>query len=443
MIRQVIRRGMDTREIGYRDSIDLGIDEHFTKLERSKSAGVADIALTDYDYLKPRSKLLVQQHSTQSDTVGSWFEFPGHYGSVDAGQRSARIRMEASEAARLVVRLEGNVRGLHAGHVFSLSDHPCESANREYLVCDSILHAKASNLQVGNQQAFECTLCVECIPAKQTFRLPTRTARPIMRGPHSAVVCGKAGEEIWTDSYGRIKVQFPWDRLGKNNEASSCWIRVAQSSAGKNWGSMSIPRIGDEVIVEFLDGNPDRPIVTGRVYNADHMPADALTAAMNKTTFKSRSTKGGDATAFHELSFDDTKDKEVITFQSERDFKRIVENDDSLTVGFEKKSPGNRTVSVYNNETVSIGLGSGNGTYTLEAAKGILLKCGSSSIHMTPDSIEITSGKVVIKASDALQAQGGSVTVQANQSLDLKGNAGVNAQSSASFVIKGAIVQIN
>ncbi len=110
--------------------------------------------------------------------------------------------------------------------------------------------------------AFECTLSVECIPAKQTFRLPTRTARPIMRGPHSAVVCGKAGEEIWTDSYGRIKVQFPWDRLGKNNEASSCWIRVAQSSAGKNWGSMSIPRIGDEVIVEFLDGNPDRPIVT-------------------------------------------------------------------------------------------------------------------------------------------------------------------------------------
>ncbi len=126
------------------------------------------------------------------------------------------------------------------------------------------------------------------------------------------------GEEIWTDSYGRVKVQFPWDRDGASNELSSCWIRVSQAWTGKNWGAMSLPRIGDEVIVEFLDGNPDRPIITGRVYNAERMPPEKLADAQAKTIFRTRSTKGGDATAFHELTFDDTKDKELILFQSER-----------------------------------------------------------------------------------------------------------------------------
>ena len=264
-----------------------------------------------------------------------------------------------------------------------------------------------------------------------------------MVGPHIATVSGKAGEEIWTDPYGRIKVQFPWDRDGKNDELSSCWIRVAQASTGKNWGAMSLPRIGDEVIVEFLDGDPDRPIVTGRVYNAERMPPEGLAAAQAKTIFRTRSTKGADATAFHELTFDDTKDKEQILLQSERDFVRIVENNDSLKVGFEKKSPGDRSVDIYNNEAVTVGLGSGSGSYTLEAGKSIVLRCGDSKIEMTGSSIQISAPAITLKATGELKAQGANLTAQADAAMKLAGGATCNLESSGTTVVKGAMVQIN
>lgn len=264
-----------------------------------------------------------------------------------------------------------------------------------------------------------------------------------MLGPHLATVSGKAGEEIWTDPYGRIKVQFPWDRDGKSDELSSCWIRVSQAWTGKSWGAMSLPRIGDEVIVEFLEGNPDRPIVTGRVFNAERMPPEKLAAAQAKTVFRTRSTKGGDATAFHELTFDDTKDKESILFQSERDFSRIVENNDTLKVGFEKMSPGDRSVEIYNNENIKVGLGSGAGTYTLEAATSIVLKCGDSQIEMTPSGVKITASSITLKATGEFVTQGANVTIKADAALKLSGGASSNFESGGNVVVKGAMVNIN
>lgn len=429
--------------IAYRDPVHKGTDEYLTSYTALKELGVGSITLNDYDFEKPRSPLLVQQKSGNPNASFECYEFPGRYNVLDDGQRFARIRMESEDSAREAIRMNGNARGMRAGSLFTLSEHPNAKFNKKYLTTTAMIVVQNSGSHAGNSRSFDCSSTLSCQDITLPFRCALITPRPTIAGPHIATVSGKTGEEIWTDPYGRIKVQFPWDRDGKNDELSSCWVRVAQAWTGKNWGAMSLPRIGDEVIVEFLDGNPDRPIVTGRVYNAERMPPEKLAAAQAKTVFRTRSTKGGDATAFHELTFDDTKDKESILFQSERDFSRIVENNDTLKVGFEKQAPGNRSVEVYNNEDVKVGLGSGAGAYTLEAATSIVLKCGDSQIEMTPAGVKITSPRITLKATGEFIAQGANVTIAADAALKLSGGACSNFESAGNVVVKGAIVKIN
>src|SRR5947208_4836977 len=170
-----------------------------------------------------------------------------------------------------------------------------------------------------------------------------------MYGSQTAVVVGQSGEEIWTDSQGRVKVQFYWDRNGKKNDDSSCWVRVATSWAGKNWGFIQIPRIGQEVIVDFLEGDPDRPIVTGRVYNADQTPPYTLPGDQTQSGVKSRSSKGGGTDNFNEIRFEDKKGSEQIVIHAEKDEQIDVENNESVTIGKD------RTESVGANESITIG----------------------------------------------------------------------------------------
>ena len=165
------------------------------------------------------------------------------------------------------------------------------------------------------------------------YRPPRVTPKPIVQGPQTAVVVGKAGEEIWTDKYGRVKVQFHWDREGKRNENSSCWIRVSHPWAGKGWGAVAIPRIGQEVIVDFLEGDPDQPIITGRVYNAEQMPPYELPANQTQSGIKSRSSKGGDTENFNEIRFEDKKGSEEVYIHAEKDQNIVVENDQTIAVG--------------------------------------------------------------------------------------------------------------
>lgn len=463
--------------IAYREIIPPSLDNYLSEFKSAKEFGSGSVVLNDYDFEKPKSPLLVKQNSPVRKSEFEWFDFPGRYTESDQGQRLARIRMESQDAARSWVQMQGNCRGLRAGHLFHLKDHPDDDANIQYLITSTSISITAPSLQSGESGDFQCNSTITCQPTKIPFRSQLQTVRPIMRGPHVATVCGKKGEEIWTDRYGRIKVQFPWDREGKGDENSSCWIRVSQTSTGKNWGAMSLPRIGDEVIVEFLDGNPDCPIVTGRVYNADRMPPESLSTSQAKTVFRTRSTKGADATAFHELTFDDTKDKESIYFRSERDFKRVVENNDSLQVGYEKKSPGDQKIEIYNDQTVVIGQGSSSGSCswtiqknhtveivqgnqtntvsqgnytnkiaagsaTINAAKSITLICGSSKIELTPSSIQISSPSITLKADGSFQASGATMSVKADGSLDLSGGMS-NLKASGILGVKGALVQIN
>jgi type VI secretion system secreted protein VgrG len=192
-----------------------------------------------------------------------------------------------------------------------------------------------------------------CIPKRVPYRPERITPRPFVQGPQTAIVTGPGGEEIYVDNYGRVKVQFHWDRLGEKNENSSCWIRVSQGWAGQNWGMFHHPRIGQEVIVDFLEGDPDRPIVTGRVYNAENMYPYGLPGEKTKSGVKSRSSKNGSAENFNELRFEDLKGSEQIYMHAEKDLDTVVQNNETRIVGTD--GTGDRTTEIKNNEKNTIG----------------------------------------------------------------------------------------
>jgi type VI secretion system secreted protein VgrG len=181
--------------------------------------------------------------------------------------------------------------------------------------------------------------------SSETFRAPRSTPRPIVHGPQTAIVVGPAGDEIYTDKYGRVKVQFHWDREGKHDENSSCWMRVSHPWAGKGWGAISVPRIGQEVIVDFLEGDPDRPIITGRVYNAETMPPFGMPAGAVVSGIKSNTHKGG---GYNELSMDDTAGKEKITIHGQYDMNTTVEHDQTNTIN------NNRSTQVVVDDSLNV-----------------------------------------------------------------------------------------
>ncbi|MEM8735911.1 MAG: type VI secretion system tip protein TssI/VgrG, partial [Planctomycetota bacterium] len=224
-----------------------------------------------------------KQASAEGDAQWTRYHYPGEFTETDRGQALAKLRQQSWDAAAVDVRFEGNPRRVRAGNVFELSEHPESEHNVEYLVTETRTSASLAAAQAGLDSEFSFAVEIAGQPSKVPFRSALSASSTSILGPHVAVVTGKADEEIWTDKYGRIKVQFPWDPDGGNDENSSCWVRVAQPWTGKTWGAMSLPRIGEEVIVQFVDGNPDRPIVVGRLNNADMMPPDALGEAQSKT----------------------------------------------------------------------------------------------------------------------------------------------------------------
>jgi type VI secretion system secreted protein VgrG len=285
-------------------------------------------ALNDYDFKKPRSSLLaksvIKRDHAYSD--GEIYDYPGHYWNIEQGQIFARARIEELHAQFEQVRGSTNARGLAVGALFRLTGYPREDQNREYLVTSTTIHLQTSDYESGGGDSgpeFSCSFTA--IDSQQPYRPPRTTPKPVVQGPQTAIVVGKSGEEIWTDEYGRIKVQFHWDRDGRLDENSSCWVRVAQPWTGKNWGAMHIPRVGQEVIVEFLEGDPDRPIVTGCVYNRDNMPPYPLPEYKTRTTLKSQSSKGGGGC--NELRFEDRKGSEQIFVHAQRDMDQRVRSD--------------------------------------------------------------------------------------------------------------------
>src|SRR5882757_7765403 len=324
---------------------------------------------TDFDFIKPRTSLLAQAATagTYPKSDAEVFAYPGGYLVVGDGTNYAKRRLEALQQQHERVVGSGNVRALAVGGLFTLENYPREDQNREYLVVATVHHFGGTDYESGVSHGMaDVTVSFDAVPSKQPYRSPLTTRRARVAGPQTAIVVGPGGEEIYTDKYGRVKVQFHWDRVGKRDENSSCWVRVSQAWAGKNWGSIHIPRIGQEVIVSFLEGDPDRPIITGRVYNAAEMPPYDLPANQTQSGIKSRSSKGGSPANFNELRFEDKMGSELLTIHAEKDQEISVEHDEAHSVGHDRtksivhdettKVGHDRTETVGNNETITIGV---------------------------------------------------------------------------------------
>jgi type VI secretion system secreted protein VgrG len=304
---------------------------------------------TDYNFETPSTSLLVNVAGPNQFEI---YDYPGEYSKRGEGESLAKIRLQEETAPAFVGYASGNCRSFFSGALFTLEDHYREDLNQQYLITAMTFRAsQGGDYGSGGMDnldpefAFEGNF--ECIPAIIPFRPLRVSPRPSVRGCQTAVVVGPAGEEIYTDKYGRVKVQFHWDHEGKKNENSSCWVRCSHPWAGVGWGAVSIPRIGQEVVVDFLEGDPDQPIIIGRVYNAEAMPPYGLPASAVISGVKSNSTKGGGG--YNEIILDDTKGNELIRIHGQYDEDITIEHDERVKIG------NDRTENVGHNETITIG----------------------------------------------------------------------------------------
>ena len=329
-------------------------EPHISRWRFEKIVRPGQVVLNDFDFEKPGAKLEVNASDVKPHQKADYevYDYPGEYVEADEGDRYARVRIEELHSRYEEARGASNVGYLTAGGLFDLECRDPKLAaelNDRYLLAE-VHHTISLGRYFSQGEGGEhYGNTFGAIPAKITYRPRRITVVPRIQGPQTAIVVGPKGEEIHTDKYGRVKVQFHWDRYGKRDENSSCWVRVAQVWAGKNWGGIHIPRIGQEVIVEFLEGDPDRPIITGRVYNAEQMPPYDLPAHKTWSGIKSRSSKGGSPANFNEIRFEDKKGEEELYIHAEKNQTNIVENDEVTDVGHD------RTETVGNDETITIG----------------------------------------------------------------------------------------
>lgn len=317
---------------------DVQADDVITNWQMEQELRTGKYSLTDYNFETPSANLMAQNSTlvqVGGNTKFEIYDYPGEYLNLSQGEALTKLRMGGEEADHLVVSGSGTCRAFTSGYKFTLEDHYRKDMNDAYVLTE-IQHVAS----VGGSYSFGDAGTGEhysnhfnCIPANVQFRPPRKTPEPFVQGPQTALVVGKTGEEIWVDKYGRIKVQFYWDRLGKKDDKSSCWIRVSQPWAGSGWGAMWIPRIGQEVIVDFLEGDPDRPLITGRVYNAEQVVPYSLPDNQTRSTFMSRSSKGGTASNYNEVRFEDKKDSEQIFINAEKDMDLRVEKESREFVG--------------------------------------------------------------------------------------------------------------
>ncbi len=403
---------------GY-DAGTVATEEHIYGWRPRQEIDPGQYITSDYDFERPKANLLTKQLHPVGHTHDAWerYAWPGGYTDVGDGENYARARIEALQAEQVRATGEATVRTAAPGYLFNLTRCPLADQNAQHLIVGvnyrlrnndyetyafrprsrknmaatkpkATAGSKASKATTTTKTALDAskeadhdddndvsalwnfTLLTQ--PAKLAYRAQPLTPKPKSHGPQVAVVVGPAGEEIYTDKYGRIKVQFPWDRYGANNENSSCWMRVSHPWAGSNYGAIHIPRIGQEVIVDHIDGDPDYPIITGRVYNADQMPPWSLPDNKTQSGILTRSSKGGAAGAgmkaaigdANAIRFEDLKGKEQLWLHAQKDQLTEVENDEDKWVGRDRRKTidrdelnhiqRDRTETVDRNETITV-----------------------------------------------------------------------------------------
>jgi len=422
---------------------DAGWQGSVTHWESSEQLRPGLFTLRDHHFELPTQSLEANEPSTiqiGNNSALEIYDYPGEYAQLfnmpeerldqvqSEGESAVRLRMESEEAPHHVARGTSHCPHLVSGHKFTFREHYQWSG--EYVVVSVQHHARQTPAyETDNPTMDFYQNSFGCIPFKVPYRPPRRTPKPVVHGTQTAMVTGPSKEEIYVDKYGRVKVQFFWDRKGKQDEKSSCWVRVATPWAGNRWGMIHIPRIGQEVVVDFLEGDPDQPIIVGSVWNPDQMPPYDLPGKMTQSGIKSRSTTGGGGSNFNEIRFEDQKGSEEVYVHAERQMTTVVEANESRNVGgsrnttiykddIEVVETGNHKLTVQKkNQEMDILLGNqvifvqaGNiesqapaGTHRMDANEILLsatthlkIQCGASIIEMTPGTITISSPLVKI-----------------------------------------------
>jgi type VI secretion system secreted protein VgrG len=448
-------------------------------LWREHAVHIGRVALNDYDYLQPSQGL---EAWTDGNGAEESYDYPGKYTTRDEGERYTRLQMEAVEALHHSVKGTSTCRGFLSGSRFELEDHYRSDANQEYMLLQVQHFGTVGDYRSGSGATASTEYRNEffAIPAKVDYRPVAVTAKPAVRGSQTALVVGPSGEEVYVDKHGRIKVQFYWDRYGQKNENSSCWIRVASPWAGKNWGAVAIPRIGNEVLVHFIEGDPDRPIVVASVYNAEQTPPFALPGAGIQMGMKSRSSKGGGG--HNEITLTDTKGQELVNIHAQHnmnttvlnDMTTTVKNDDTQTVENDRKITVNGTHTETIKKDTSITVSEGDHSTTVSAGKQtntvnkaievtsetakisvtaateILLEVGAASFQMKADgtiklkgvNISIEGVALAAKGSAKVAISGAIISSEAQALNSMKG-AQVMSEGSATNIVKGGMVMLN
>jgi type VI secretion system secreted protein VgrG len=489
---------------GTRDELRL------TGWMKTQELGSGKNTLQDYNYGKPMLDMMVSQPVMDSVQVGRLthklkvggndqfevYDYPGNYGiryqamgDKSTGTGLAKTGMEEMELSQFSIRGQSNVHCLIPGYRFTVTRHP--NADGTY-VLGSVTHSAVEGDFHSGDRTVEShySNTFTCFPVALRYHPARTTVKAHVWGCQTAEVVGPAGEEIYTDDKGRVKVQFHWDREGKKDAASSCWIRVASFWAGKQWGAIHIPRIGQEVVVDFLEGDPDCPIVVGSVYNALNMPPYSLPANKTQSGIISRSSKGGGAANFNQIRFEDLKGSEELNIHAEKDENIVVEHCKTENVGVDETIDigNNRTETVHANETLTviqdrtrtvmqnemvtvaltrmhnvgineaIDIGAAQevniGAYqmvTIGAKQDVSI--GGTRTTQVDGSDKLNVGKTIeVHAGDEISfctgmskivmKKDGTITIEGTE-IDLKASATINSKASATYVIKGGLVQIN
>ncbi|OSQ51929.1 type VI secretion system Vgr family protein [Marivita geojedonensis] len=439
----------------------------WSDLEKVRSGKVV---LDDYNFETSTAVLKSESVKTDRDHIkeaNERYDYPGHFRSGDLGEHRARVRMEAEAVAHLTISGVSDAVNLAVGRTFSVSKLPLANDAKEVMLAECVhtfvqIEAFVADIFKGIKEPETLIdlpiktdephmVSFRVVEADKQYRAPLVTPWPKVGGIHTAIVTGPSGEEIHTDEYGRIKVQFHWDRDGNKDDKTTCWVRTMMPWTGKNWGAIAIPRIGQEVVIDFEEGDPDRPMCIGMLYNDRTMPPYALPDNKTQSGVKTNSSKGGGG--FNELMFEDKKGEELVRFQAEKDYEQIVKNNATITVGLEKQDPGDLTQTVHNDVTETINEGTytetvkkgdhitninrgdhnttlkmGNmdvsvksGKITVSAAQSIEFKCGGSTIKMDPMSITMTSPTITVDAKMKADVTSPKTTVNGSMMLTLTG----------------------
>lgn len=389
-------------------------EEHFYHWQPVRKFQTGRVVLNDYDYLKPATSLKADADASSKYTNAKleMYDYPGKYVEKSDGTDYAKVRLQAEQANDSRCQASGDVPSCTPGSLINLKEHPTGAQNKEYLTL-GVSHSYAgdpfvSSASTGGEEIYSANY--EFLPSSIPFRAQPLTPKSIIHGPQTAKVVGSG--EIDVDEHGRILVQFHWDR----DKDKSRRVRVSQIWSGKKWGGIVIPRVGQEVVVEFVEGDPDRPLVTGTVYNGDNKVPYDLPGEKNVAGWKSDSTEGGGG--FNEFVFDDTKGAELIRVHGQKDLNSIVENDEVYETGNdESRKVGNdRSEKIGNNFSQHVGK-----VKTVEANEKIELIVGQSKIIMEPAKITIKSTAIEITASATLDAKGLMTTVKGTANLVLQG----------------------